>query len=217
VDAWYFCEFQRDLREILLCLRTFYIREMKKKPTRKVLLLTKSFLPILFFLLSSFKGDNSEMVFRNYTTALRNKENLQRYLVVRVADANKNSTREFCVLGCFFRHALHQEWKIDYDRLSEDLVVAKAAMNASRLFDFKNAEAVTYLGLDLYSEEDLAQLQKQVDFKKLSKEIAGAGKWQKSFGEDDKLMRMYAHALFNQGIATGENINAEGGVLVFTP
>jgi hypothetical protein len=190
---------------------------MKKKPGGKVHLFVKSFLPVLFLLLSSFKGDNSEIVLRNYTTAIRNKDKVQRYLVVRVADANKNAIREFCVLGCFFRHALHKEWKIDYDQLSDDLVVAKAAMNTPRLFDFKNAEAVDYLGLSLYSDEDLMQLQKQVDFKKLSREIAGAGKWQKSFGEDDKMMRMYAHALFNQGIATGEDINADGGVLVFTP
>ena len=173
---------------------------------------------IILFWVSSFgREDKSELLFRNYSAAVRSKENLQRYLVVRVVDANKNSVREFCTLGCFFRHALHTEWKIDYDRLSEDLVVAKAAMNNPRLFEFKNAESIFYLNMDLYSNEDFTELQNKIDFKKLAKEIAIAKKWEKTFGEDDKLMRMYAHALFNEGVATGEDITTEGGTLVFAP
>jgi hypothetical protein len=172
----------------------------------------------VFLLFCSFGGaDKTDLLYRHYTSAIRNKENLQKYLVVRVVDVNKNAVREFCTLGCFFRHALHKEWKIDYDQLSDELVVAKASMNNPRLFEFKDAEALAYLGTDLYSSEELKLLQKQVDFKKLAKEIATAGKWEKTFGEDDKLMRMYAHALFNEGIATGEDISGTGGVLVYTP
>ena len=40
-------------------------------------------------------------------------------------------------------------------------------------------------------------------------------KWEKIFGDDDKLLRMYAHALFNQGVLTGEDITSPEGVLKF--
>lgn len=173
---------------------------------------------LLMLLLMSFRaGDNSQLLYGNFKTAVRSKGNLQKYLVVRVVDRNNNTVREFCTLGCFFRHALHMEWKIDYDRLSEDLVMAKACMNEPRLFEFKDSSAIQYLGMDLYSEQDLAELDKEVGFKKLAKEIMVSNKWQKTFGENDKLMRMYAHGLFNQGIATGEDITAEGGKLSFAP
>ncbi len=164
----------------------------------------------------SFKGeDKSELQYRNYVTAVRNKSNFQNYLVVRVMDVNKNELREFCTLGCFFRNALHKEWKLDYDKLSDDLVMAKASLNSPRLFELKDSTAIQYLGMDLYSNDDLTLLEKQIDFKKLAKEIVAAKKWEKTFGDDDKLMRMYAHALFNQGIMTGEDITAEGGVLKY--
>ena len=167
---------------------------------------------------SSFKGnDKPEELFRHFTTALRDKDNLQEFLVVRINDVQKNEVREFCTLGCFFRHALHIEWKLDYDDLSDDLVIAKASLNNPRLFDFKNTDALNYLGMDLYSPEDLKQLEKEINFKKLAKEIASSGKWEKDFGEDDKLLHMYAHALFNEEISTGEDITATGNTLVFTP
>lgn len=173
---------------------------------------------LLVLLLMSFKGgDNSQLLYANFKAAVRNKESIQKYLVVRVIDRNKNTVREFCTLGCFFRHALHMEWKIDYDRLGDELVIAKACINDPRLFEFKDSSAIQYLGMDLYSEQDLAELDKQVGFKKLAKEILLAKKWEKTFGEDDKLMRIYAHGLFNQGILTGEDITAEGGKLQYLP
>ncbi len=173
---------------------------------------------VLLLVFMSFRaGDNSQLLYGNFKAALRNKESIQKYLVVRVVDINKNTVKEFCTLGCFFRHALHMEWKIDYDKLGEDLVIAKASMNDPRLFEFRNAAAIDYLGSDLYLEQELAELDKQIGFKKMAKEIAVAGKWEKTFGEDDKRMRMYAHGLFNQGILTGEDITAEGGKLQYLP
>lgn len=166
-------------------------------------------------LLLSFKaGDNSQLLYRNYVSALLNKSSFQYYLVVRVADAGNNEVREFCTLGTLFRNALHKEWKIDFDELSEKLVLAKAQMNEPRLFDFKNKEALDYLGLDLYSTIELKELEKGIDFAKLAKEIKAQKIWRKDFGDNDKLMRMYAHALFNQGILTGEDI-ANGGTLEY--
>ena len=178
--------------------------------------LQKSVLVIFVLVLFAFKGeDKSELQYRNYVTAVRNKTNFQHYLVVRVMDVNKNEVREFCTLGCFFRNALHKEWNLDYDKLSDDLVMAKASLNSPRLFELKDSTAIQYLAMDLYSADDLLQLEKLVDFKKLAKEILTTKKWEKTFGEDEKLMRMYAHELFNKGIMTGEDITAEAGILKF--
>ncbi len=169
---------------------------------------------LFLFLGTSFVNeDKTELLYRHYLTALRNKENFQNFLVVRIVDLNNNEVREFCTLGCFLRNALHKEWNLDFDKLSDDLVTAKASMNHPRLFEFRNTEAIQYLGLDLYSVDELNQLQKEVDFKKLAKEITASKKWEKPFGENDKLLRMYAHSLFNQGILTGEDITSSEGIL----
>lgn len=175
----------------------------------KTLLLTFS------LALCSFGGtDNSEQLFGNYSAALYNKTNFQYYLVVRIHDLNKGEVREFCTLGVFFRQALHLEWKLDHDRLNEDLVLAKAHMNSPRLFEFKNQEALDYLRMDLYSIAELNELSKSIDFKTLAKEIRAAKIWRKEFGDDEKLMRIYAHGLFNEGILTAEDIT-KGGTLEY--
>lgn len=165
--------------------------------------------------LCSFGGtDYSAQIFGNFTAALYNKTNFQYYLVVRVHDLNKDEVREFCTLGVFFRQALHMEWKLDHDRLSEDLVLAKAHLNNPRLFEFKNPEALSYLNMKLYSIDELNELSKAIDFKTLAKEIRTAKIWRKEFGDNEKLMRVYAHGLFNEGILTAEDIT-KGGTLEY--
>ena len=135
-----------------------------KRAFRKLLLL------FLVFILYSFSGgDNGGVLYRNYLAAVCNKTSFQYYLVVRIADINKNEVREFCMLGSLFRNALHKEWKIDYDELSESLVRSKAQMNEPRLFEFKNPDALEYLGMGLYSIAELKELEKQTDFVKLAK------------------------------------------------
>ena len=176
---------------------------------------TKILLLSSFLLLTSFGGtDNSQQLHGNFVAALYNKTNFQYYLVARVYDLNKNEEREFCTLGVFFRHALHTEWNLDYDRLNEDLVLAKAHMNNPRLFEFKNQEAIDYLGMKLYTMQEFNELSKAINFKNLAKEIRIAKIWRKEFGDDDKLLRIYAHGLFNEGILTAEDIT-KGGTLEY--
>ncbi len=179
----------------------------------KLLLRTLSL--CFFITLCSFGGtDNSGKLFNNFSAALYNKTNFQYYLVVRVHNLNTGEVREFCTLGVLFRQALHMEWKLDHDRLSEDLVLAKAHLNTPRLFEFKNTEAISYLGMSLYSVSELNELSKAIDFKTLAKEIREAKIWRKDFIDDEKLMRIYAHGLFNEGILTAEDIT-QGGILEY--
>lgn len=163
---------------------------------------------VLFFC-TSFGGDNSQLLYQNFAAAVKNRSNFQYFLVCTIVDVNKNAGREFCTQGFFLRGAIHKERKIDYDNLSEDLVQAIALMYETRFFEFKNQEALDYLNLNLYSEQELKALESRIDFKKLAKQILEAKMWSMKF-ENDKEMRMYAHALFNQGILTGEDITNEG-------
>lgn len=160
------------------------------------------------------KTDLDEVRYNFFSEAIQNRSNLQYFLVVRVHNLNTGEARECCLLGCFFRAALHKEWNLDYDRLSEDLVRARALLNRPRLFEFKNEEALKQLQCDAYTIAELEQLNKTVNFKKLAAEIKAKKMWQKDFGENEKDMRLYAHGLFNEGILTAEDIT-KGGMLEY--
>ena len=160
------------------------------------------------------KTDLDEIRYSYFSEAIQNRSNLQYFVVVRVHNLNTGEARECCVLGCFFRAALHREWNLNYDRLSEDLVRARALLNRPRLFEFKNEDALKQLQCDSYTIAELEELNKAINFKKLAADIKTKKMWQKEFGDNEKEMRMYAHGLFNEGILTAEDIT-KGGILEY--
>jgi len=161
---------------------------------------------VIFFLAFatlSFGGVNPTEIFAHFAAAIKNKSNIQYYAVIKVADLTKGTVREICAPGSFIRSALHKEMKYDYDNQSVALVEHMALMNLDRFFEFKNPEAIQLLGGESYTEAEVAQLEKTVNFTLLAKEIKQAGIWNKHF-EDDKTMLLYAHCLFNHAVLTGE-------------
>lgn len=177
--------------------------------TRQTILLALTFL-----LTTAFGGSHTDELYLNYVAAIKNKSTFQYFLVVKAKNLNNGLTREYCSKGDFLKGALHREYKLDYDNKGISKAYALAVDNKDRYFEFKNDSAIWNIGGDWgYSMDDLAQLEKKIDFDSLAKQIRQTGKWSKEIF-DDKTMLMYAHALFNRGILTGEN-NCRGGTIVY--
>jgi hypothetical protein len=171
-------------------------------------------LAFIFFLTTSFVGQQKDKLYSNYVTALQNESTFQYYLVVKVKNLNSGQTREYCTKGNFLKGALHREYKFDYDSKGISKVYAIAIDNKDRYFEFSNDSAIWNIGcVWTYSMDDLAQLERKINFDSLAVQIRKTGKWSKEIF-DDRIMSMYAHALFNRGILTGEN-NCFGGTLFY--
>lgn len=160
-------------------------------------------LALAFLLLTSFAGEKPVDVYPLYYAAVKNKSQFQYFVVIRNVDAATGKEREICTQGAFLRSALHKELKLHFDIQEMMVVEQKLLDNDARLFEFKNPDALQILGAENYSPAEMAQLEKEVSFKTLAAEIKKGSTWKMEF-TDDKRMLMYAHALFNRGILTGE-------------
>ena len=172
-----------------------------------------AFLMLLVFTTGSFGGIGNPTFYALFAAAIKNKSNVQYYAVIKAVDMNRNTVREICAPGSFIRSALHKEMHYDYDNQSVALVEQVALLNSERYFEFKNPEALQLLGVDAYTDADLEQLQTLVNFATLAKEIRKEKRWSKDF-TDDREMLLYAHALFNQGILTGEKSDKLGTLVL---
>lgn len=163
--------------------------------------------------LFSFTKDENDLLYQNYAKAvINNGDTFQLHLVIKVKNLNTNEIREICAQGNSLQSAIHREYKIDYDNKGLAKALKIALKNKSRYFEFKNDSALSYLGIKDYSENDLKELEHKVNFDSLAKAIKEKQNW--SIYLDNKELIMYAHALFNKGILTGEN-NCFGGKLIF--
>ncbi|MFN8323266.1 MAG: hypothetical protein U0T74_11465 [Chitinophagales bacterium] len=164
-----------------------------------------------FILFTSFGGEKPVDVYPLYYAAVKNKSQFQYFVVIRQVDAISGTERELCTQGAFLRSALHKEIKLHFDIQEMMVVEQKLLDNDARLFEFKNPDALQILGIDNYTPAEMALLEKEVSFKTLAAEIKKGTNWKMEFA-DDKRMLMYAHALFNRGVLTGE-YNDSLGVL----
>ena len=175
-------------------------------------LLTTSILIATYLLSSSFGGQTDEL-YLNYVAAIKNESTFQYHLVIKLKNLNTGQTREICTEGNFLKGALHREYKLSYGGNGINKVEKIALDNKDRYFEFKNDSAMWNLGVENYSMDDLKELEKKINFDSLAAQIKKTKKWEKQIS-DDKLMMMYAHALFNRGVLTGEN-NCFGGTLQY--
>ena len=162
-----------------------------------------SILTFLLLLISGFAGEKPIDVYPLYYAAVKNKSQLQYFTVIRNVDSASGTERELCTQGAFLRAALHKELNLHYDIQEMMVIEQKLLDNDARLFAFKNPEALQILGVENYTMSELQQLEKVVNFKQLAFDIKKSSSWKMEFA-DDKEMLMYAHALFNRGIMTGE-------------
>lgn len=179
------------------------------KMTRQTLILVFAFL-----LTASFDSQQKDELYLNYVAAINSESSFQYFLVVKVKNLNNGLTREYCTTGNFLKGALHREYNLNYDNKGIEKAHSLALDSKDRYFEFKNDSAIWNIGgVWEYTMDELAQLEKKVNFDSLAIQIKKTGKWKKEIF-DDKTMSMYAHALFNKGVLTGEN-NCWGGTLQY--
>jgi len=162
--------------------------------------------------LFSFNKDENDLLYKNYAKAVSNASTFQFHLVIKVKNLNTNEIREICTQGEQLNFAIYREYKIDFSNKGAAKVQKIALKNKDRYFEFKNDTVLSNLGLKEYSESDLKELERKINFDSLAQAIKEKQKW--SAHLDDKELLMYAHALFDRGILTGEN-NCFGGSLVY--
>lgn len=158
------------------------------------------------------RQQNDEL-YLNYLAAIQNESTFQYFLVVNVKNLKTGITREYCAQGNFLKGALHTEYNLKYNKAGLLKVSLLACKNKERYFEFKKGKALKNINGWPYTMDELAALEKTVNFDSLATQIKTSGKWSKAIF-DDKTMLMYAHALFNRGILTGEN-NCFGGTLIY--
>lgn len=167
----------------------------------------------LSLLVYSCTGKLKESLNENYKEAILNEGTFSYFTVVRVKNRNTGETRELATKGNFLRGAMHRELGLGYDSSSIERVDRLLLNNSSRHFRFSSQEALDNIGFDRYSIDELRNLERSIDFDSLALAIKKNGKWRKEIVNDDhEIMAMYAHALYNRGILTGEN-SCWGGAL----
>lgn len=172
----------------------------------------KAFLLLSALMLFSFRSDKKDLLYLNYSKAVTNGSTFQLHLVIKIKNLNTNEIREICTQGQQLTFAIHDEYKIGYENKGIAKIYKIALKNKARYFEFKNDSAISSLHLKEYSENDLKELERKINFDSLANTIKNKQHW--SIYLDNKEILMYAHALFNRGILTGEN-NCLGGKLVF--
>jgi len=150
------------------------------------------------------------IIYNNYLKAIDNESTFQLFLVVTIKDLNSGQKRELCTKGDFLEGALHTEYKINYDSLGLAVLDKLQRNNRSRYFELKDTAALNNLGFNIYTMDDLTKFEKNHNIDSLVN-LFKKGKWSLAIPED-KIMLLYAHALFNRGILTGEN-SCFGGTL----
>jgi|GEM_PF-838776 len=148
--------------------------------------------------------------YENYSEAVKRQGTLNFFIVIKVKDLNTNVTREICTKGNFLMGALTREYNIVNDSAGIDSLYEIALANKTRYFEFADTSALNNLGLDNYSDADFKEFEQSNSIDSLILEIKDK-KWEKWIPED-KDMLLYAHALFNRGILTGE-YDCFGGTL----
>ncbi|MDI9256866.1 hypothetical protein [Flavobacterium sedimenticola] len=164
-------------------------------------------LTITFFLLTllSFNSrqDLENDKYLNYLTAARNAGSTYSFnLVIKYKNLNSGIVREICVESDQLIYAICDENNLQFPENSDkidSIVVSKK----DRYFEFKDTAAINRLTFEEYSIEEFEEFNRKVDFKKVVKEIKQKKKVNPT--GNPKAHQMYAHALFNLGILTGQN------------
>jgi hypothetical protein len=160
----------------------------------------------IFLLITSFAKQETDDLYLNYVAAIENVSTFQYFLVVKVKNLKTGKTREYCTKGNFLQGAVDRENNPKYNYKS-------ILKNKNRYFEFKNDSAIWNISGWPYTISELARLENKIDFDILAKQIRKNKKWSMQIS-DDKTMIMYAHALFNRGILTGES-DCFGGTLEY--
>ena len=165
----------------------------------------KTLLISILFLSFTFQDSSDDALYTNYCRAVKNNTVEQYHLVIKVKDLRTNEVREVCTLGRILSEVIHVDKNLNYSK--KDIEKGEKIMlkNRKRYFKFASDSAIYNLGLHKYSIKEFKSLENRVNFDSLASLINSKGKWQMNLEEKHRLM--YAHALFNRGILTGQKSN----------
>jgi hypothetical protein len=166
-----------------------------------------------FFCLAISNAQLSRVVFDNYLSAVNNTSTFQYFVVVTIKDPATGQYREVCSKGNFLLGALHREFGLGYSEKDCRKIHDIAVLQRERRFELKKKSAIANLSISDYSIAAFEALEHKVNFDSLANAMRLSGQWEMAF-DSDSLMNMYAHALFNRGILTGEN-SCFGGTLEY--
>jgi hypothetical protein len=156
----------------------------------------------------------NEELYPNYLKSVKNESTFQNFLVVKVKNLNNGEVREYCTQGNFLKGALHRELNLGYSKEESAKVYQIAINNKERYFEFKNDSAIWNISAyHNYTMKELSKFKNKIEIDSLVYKIKNGVELGISISNDTE-MKMYAHALFNKGILTGEN-NCFGGTLTF--
>ena len=161
---------------------------------------------ILFLFLSfTFQKSSDDILYFNYSRAVKNNTVEQYHLVIKVKNLKTNEVREICTLGRILSEVIHVDKNLNYTKTDIEKANKIMLKNKERYFKFSTDSAIYNLGMHKYSMKELKSLEKRINFDSLASQIKLKGKWQMNLQEKNRLM--YGHALFNRGILTGQKSN----------
>lgn len=150
-----------------------------------------------------FSTDLENEKYLNYLAAAREANSTYQFnLVIKYKNLNTQKTREICIEGFQLVSAICKENNYEFNK-DEDKIDSVLVSRKDRYFEFKDTAAINRLTFEEYSVEEFEVLKRKIDFKKVAKEIKQKKKVNPS--GNSKAHQMYAHALFNMGILTGQN------------
>jgi len=158
---------------------------------------------LCYSLLSYSDYRDDDKIYKNYCKAIDSYgSTYQNYLVVKIQDKSNGKLTEICLTGFELISTMTDEWGYNID--DEFKVVKKVIRNKKRVFKVKNANELKHLKRIKYSQIELSNYSKQVNFDSIVKSISDRKKWS-YFAKNEKEQIMIAHLLFNKGFLTGIN------------
>lgn len=154
-------------------------------------------LSLLTIFLLGFSTDNEvseEVKFKMYEKALNHFSTAPYYVVIHVKNLQTGEIKEVCSEAPFVLGALSRE-KCTNESDSDNRL-----MNKERYFEFNCDSALWNIGYDLYTPDDLTELENKLNIDSLAKAARNGKLTSVTFMETSAYQRMYAHLMFNKGI-----------------
>lgn len=158
------------------------------------------------------KYSNDSVRNQIFKIAYQNTSTAPSYVVFKAVDLNTKETKEICCEAPFLSGAMHREFEKGYTESESKFIDNLILNNKSRVFQFKNKDALKNIGFDEYPGSDL--------IKKAATKI-NLEYYLKIYGANDSIKSMnfnndstgvsqlvFAHLMFECGIITSRDCEA---------
>jgi hypothetical protein len=155
------------------------------------------------------KYSNDSIRNQIFKIAYQNSSTAPSYVVFKAVDLNSGKTKAICCEAPFLSGAIHREFGKGYNESESKFIDSLILNNKSRVFEFKNNEALKNIGFDEYPDSsaiEIAAVQYNLDY------------YFKKYGANDSIKSMnfnndttgvsqlvFAHLMFECGIITSRD------------